>query len=120
MWVLGSVAFLLPAMVIAVQCLTRRTSTTSLQRRPKRLPVLAGQWLNLLSKFGLSGPRTEALSAILLFAAVGLVLSIALAFAPTEPDFDLLARQEAGDLTVSIYGPGHEPSPGKIVLGVLV
>lgn len=120
MWVVGSVAFLLPAMIIAVQCLTRRSAVASIQRLPKRSPVFAGQWLELLNKLGVSGTRAEAVSAVILLTVAGSALAIASSFAPADADLDLLAQQEAGDLTVSIYGPGHTAATGQVVIAALV
>lgn len=120
MWVVGSIAFLLPAMLIAVQCLSRRPEAKLVRRIPKRSPVFAGRWLKLLGKLGLHGPKAEVVSVIFLYITVAASFSVAVAYAPADPDFDLLARQEAGDLTVSIYGPGHTAYAGEVVIGALV
>ncbi len=42
MWVVGSIAFLIPAMPIAVQCLTHRAALPQPQRLKKRKPIFAG------------------------------------------------------------------------------
>lgn len=120
MWVVGSVVFLVPAMLIAVRCLTRRSVGYAIQRLPKRMPAFAGMWRRFLSKLGLKGTRGDAASAAVLFAVVGLGLGVAVAFAPADDDLDLLARQEAGELVISLYGPEHATTTGPLVFGVLV
>ena len=73
MWVVGSLAFVVPAMVIAVQCLSRKPSrepiasrrreTTSLDALPQAVPFLSrflpARW---------TGERIEAVSFVVLFA----------------------------------------------------
>jgi putative membrane protein len=104
MWVIGSVAFLIPAMLIAVQCLTRRTTLPQAQRLRKRQPILAGVWQRATSKLGLSSRGADAVSFLALFLAMGLAFSAALAFSGSdEDDLALRASQQAGDLKLSVY-----------------
>src|SRR5271157_5163073 len=80
MWVVGSVAFLVPAMMIAVQCLSKPTSPADAQ--PQRNAHGIFEWLRarptslpyarLQKKFG--AHRFEAITFIVLVAACGLIL----------------------------------------------
>jgi cytochrome c oxidase assembly factor CtaG len=104
MWVVGSAAFLVPAILIAVECLTKRTTAGLVARLRKHRPVLEGAWRGVLSKFGLCGRRAEAASFIVLFVAAGLVFTAALALPGSDEDELILrAKQYTGDLGVSIY-----------------
>lgn len=120
MWVLGSVAFLVPAMVIAVECLTQRASPAGAQRLRKRAPVLSGAWLRMLRGIGLAGTKAEAVSFAVLYFAAAIVFCAALARTTPAEDLDLIARQDAGDLSVAVYGPGHTATTGRTTFGVLV
>jgi putative membrane protein len=104
MWVI--VAFLVPAMLIAVQCLGRRSMLAHQQRLKKRRPRFAGRWRQAMLKLGLSSRAADAVSFVALFVATGLAVSVALAFSRSgDDDLVLRARQQAADLTLSVYAP---------------
>ena len=86
MWVVGSVAFLIPAMLIAVQCLTRHAALPQPQRLPKRKPILAGTCPRAMAKLGLSSWSADAVSFLALFLALGLGFSAVLAFSGSDED----------------------------------
>jgi cytochrome c oxidase assembly factor CtaG len=119
MWVLGSAVFLVPAVLIAVQCLTPPGAIKHVERLPKRRPLLEYSWVRLLSKLGLRGRNAEVFSFVVIFVVVGLTFSATALLSGPDGDLDLLAQQEAGDLTVTVYGPA-EISIGKNTFGVLV
>jgi len=111
MWVVGSAAFLIPAMLIAVQCLSRR-NVAAPPRLTKREPLLAGEWQRLAASFGMTARTAEAISFIALLLAVGLAFTAALAFSGSDDDALVLrAKQQVGSLVVSAY------SPGDVVVG---
>ncbi len=108
MWVMGSMAYLIPAVLIAVQCLARRPITSQVQRLEKRTPLFAGSWLRTMAKLGLSGTKAEALSFITLFLATGLAFSAVIAFSGSDDDdLALRERQQTGNLVVSVYAPSN-------------
>ena len=121
MWVVGSVAFLIPAMLIAVQCLTRHTALPQLQRLKKRKPILAGRWQPAMAKLGLSSSGADAVSFLAFFLALGLGFSALLAFSGSDEDeLTVRAQQQAGDFTLSVYTPGGALSVGENDISVLV
>jgi hypothetical protein len=119
--VVGSLAFLIPAILIAVQCLARRATLLPVQRLKKRKAVLAGSWQHTMAKLGLGSQRAEALSFLALFIAVALGFWAVLAFAGgDDDDLVLRAKQQAGNLIVSVYAPGDELIVGENDISVLV
>lgn len=106
MWVIGSAAFLIPAMLIAVQCLSRRNILLPAERLKKRQPHLAGTWLNVTARFGVSSASAQAISFIALFVLAGAAFTTALAFSGADNDALVLrAKQRVGALFVSVYAP---------------
>ncbi len=121
MWVVGSIAFLLPAMLIAVQCLSRRTTLPQLQRLKKHKALLAGAWQHTMTKSGLSSRRADAISFLALFLAAGLAFSAVLAFSgPDSDELALRARQQVGDLKLTAYTSGDNLEIGPNDISVLV
>jgi hypothetical protein len=119
MWVLGAFAFLVPAMLIAVECLAHRRML-HLQRLTKRRPILAGSWHRAVAKLGLSLRAADTISFVVLFLAVGLAFSAVMASAgPDEDDLAVRARQQSRDLAVSVYA-GDELTVGANDISVLV
>jgi len=113
MWVLGSVAFLIPAMIIAVQYLSRRTSVLAEQATPKAQssshlsqgarPIL---WVRGWLQRQLGASRLEAITFILLFAVAGLGLA-ALASGPSDDDDQVLKmRATSGTFAVAVFAAG--------------
>jgi cytochrome c oxidase assembly factor CtaG len=108
MWVLGSAAFLIPAMLIAVQCLTRRAILMAPQRLKKRRPLLTGTWLHVTTRFGISSASAEATSFLASFVLVGAAFTAALALPGADDDALVLrAKQRVGALLVSVYTAGE-------------
>lgn len=121
MWVVGSVAFLIPAMLIAVQCLSRRAMLPQLQRLKKRKPIFSGRWQHAMAEFGLGSRAADAASFLALFLAAGLAFSAALAFSGSDEDeLVLRAKQTVGSIAVSVYTSGDELAVGANQISVLV
>jgi cytochrome c oxidase assembly factor CtaG len=121
MWVIGSLAFLVPAMLIAVECLTRPVQLPQLQRFKKHKAIFAGSWRHVMSKFGLGSRGADALSFVALFLAVGLAFSAVLAFSVSDDD-ELVARaqQTTGNLSVLVYSSDEHLIVGENDISVLV
>jgi cytochrome c oxidase assembly factor CtaG len=121
MWVVGSVAFLIPAMLIAVQCLARQAAVPELQRLKKRKPILAGSWQRAMAKFGFNSVRADAVSFLALFVATGLAFSALLAFSGSDED-ELVpqARQQTAAIRLTIYTSGDNLDIGANDISVLV
>ncbi len=110
MWVVGSLAFIVPAIVIAVQCLSRKPSresitpvrrreTTSLDALPQAVPFLSrflpARW---------RGERIEAISFVVLFAVTCLCFAGLLTAGSNDDDNQALRFKGAsGPFTVAVF-----------------
>jgi len=121
MWVVGSIAFLIPAMPIAVQCLTHRASLPAPLRLEKRKPILAGSWQRRMRKFGVSSWGADAVSFVGLFLIAGLSFSAVLALSGADEDqLVLRVQQQAGDLKLTAYTYDQHLDVGENNISVLV
>jgi cytochrome c oxidase assembly factor CtaG len=106
MWVVGSAAFLIPALLIAVQCLTRRAPAALAPGLKKRKPLFAGAWRETMARFGIATSTAEVISFVALFVAIGAAFTAALAFSgPDDDALVLRARRQVGSILVSVYTP---------------
>ena len=129
MWVMGGFAFVVPAMVIAVQCL---------QTRPREQPVSTPRGLKSLSldallsfshrlSFGgsllrrrLSTRAVEAISFLLIFAMAGLGLAYLASSSSDDDDQVLRLHAQSGAFAVSVFGPAGDLETGPTDFSVLV
>jgi hypothetical protein len=129
MWVMGSLAFVVPAIVIAVQCLqsNRRQAQAASARKPEPssfyglLALLqrrsfAGRFL----RARLSSRRVEAISFLLLFAVTGLCLAHLASNSSDDDDQVLRWRGQFGPFAVSIFAPAGDLKPGSSDFSALV
>jgi cytochrome c oxidase assembly factor CtaG len=130
MWVVGSLAFVVPAIAIAVECLSskgsRRNSVpTSVSRigipvSPFKLlpsmPVIS--WL---SPSRLRSRTVEAVSFVVLFVVMGLSLAF-LVSSHTSDDDDQTLRFSgpSGPFLVAVFGQPGDLSAGRTNFGILV
>jgi len=124
MWVMGSLAFLVPAVVIAVQCLS---STTSIGKLP--LVSARSDWLViprpiaallawLRRRFG--ARRLEVLTFVIWFAIAGIGLA-ALAVRPSDDDDQTLRmRANSGPFAVAVFSAPGDLTAGANTFSVLV
>jgi len=116
MWVVGSLAFVVPAVVIAVQCL----SSGSAWRRELPLPSARSSSFAALRSLAaflawprqrLGACRVEALSFVVWFAVAGISLA-ALAGRPSDDDDQALRmRASSGPFAVAVFtAPGDLPA----------
>lgn len=129
MWVMGSLAFVVPAIVIAVQCLqsNRLQPQVASARKPEPssldgLVALSQQVLfaGRLLRRRVSGRRVEAISFLLLFAVTGLCLAHLASSSSDDDDQALRLREQSGPFAVSIFAPAGDLKPGPSDFSLLV
>ncbi len=127
MWVVGSLAFVVPAIVIAVQCLSRKSShesvapvrrreTTSLDTLPQSAPffsrILPARW---------RGERMEAVSFVVLFAITCLCFAGLLTAGSNDDDSQAFRfNGSSGPFTVAVFTPAGDLTVGSSPFSVLV
>jgi cytochrome c oxidase assembly factor CtaG len=127
MWVVGSTVFLIPATVIAVQLLSRRTPAAVGNPVPVRERSLdaifaVGRGLAFPSRLLRRRLRTEtieAVSFVVLLVAAGLCLA-ALASRPSDDDQALRLLQVTGPFVVSIFALPGDLDAGRSEFNMLV
>jgi len=127
MWVMGSLAFVAPAIVIAVQCLQtmpreqhglppgKLPSLDALMSLADRL-LFGGRWL----RRRLSTRAIEAISFLLIFAVAGLGLAHLASSSSDDDDQVLRLHQQSGAFALSVFAPAGDLDPGSTDFGVLV
>lgn len=124
MWVMGSMAFLVPAVVIAVQCLSsgkpgfnRDTGARSADGVPvSGWAVTSAE--EMRKRFGAA--RIQAITFVVLLAAASLTLAASASGGSDDDDQALRTRSEAGPYVVSVFAaPGDLPA-GSSTFSVLV
>jgi hypothetical protein len=124
MWVVGSVAFIIPAILIAIQCLTRRRTEVPFPslRRPETSAEGASSHpaARVLLPNRLNSRAFEAASFVALFL-ISAAAFVALSSQASDDDDQVLRlSQQQGPFAISVYGPSGELSPGHADFGVLV
>jgi cytochrome c oxidase assembly factor CtaG len=130
MWVAGSLAFVVPAIVIAIQCLSRnipRDATASTRRRetasfglllsrPRETPLLSR-----LMNGRRSSERMEAFSFVVLFAAASLCFTGLLATGSNDDDNQTLKfKESSGPFAVAVFSAPGDLAAGPSEFSVLV
>ncbi len=123
MWVMGSLAFLVPAMLIAVHCLSGRKAAPELQAKSSRRSVSQ----NARPHFSLHGwpqrqpgaPRLEAMTFVLLFAVSGVCLAALASGSSGDDDQVLRMHATSGPFAVAVFAAGDLPT-GSNSFSVLV
>ena len=129
MWVAGSLAFIFPAVLIAIQCLARRRSDRVAQflRRDdtsfvERMPSAASPPSKPHKLFGRRirpGPF-EAASFVILFVIVAAGFVALARLSADDDDQVLRVSQRAGAFVVSLYGLAGDIPVGEAGFAVLV
>ncbi len=132
MWVLGSLAYLVPAMVIAVQCLQRRPLPAEPVPPRKREASSLDALLTLPQRFSFANrflrPRLsvrtiEAISFLILFAIAGLALAglASRSFHDGDDDDQVLRlQQQSGPFAVAVFAQPGDLETGRSTFAVLV
>jgi len=130
MWVVGSLAFILPAIVIAVLCLSRKSSpaeSVSTRKRgasPLDALLTAPQRVPFLSRFvqnKRNGKAVEAISFVLLFVVTSLCFVGLLGSGSSDDDDQVVRlRATAGAFAVAVFAPAGDFASGATNVSVLV
>ena len=129
MWVFGSVAFIVPAILIAVQCLSRQRAEYVAPSPPQPEPSIAGplplpatQRTPLSSLFGVraSSRSFEVASFLALFVLVAVAFAVFSRNSSDDDDQVLRLAQPSGSFAIAIYGPAGEMPAGPASFAVLV
>jgi cytochrome c oxidase assembly factor CtaG len=130
MWVLGSLAYLVPAIAIAVQCLQPRPLSVedapARKREPSPLDSLPSlpQRLSFADRFlrpRMSVRAVEAISFLLLFAIAGVGLAFLTSVSSSDDDDQVLRlQQQSGPFAVAVFGQNGNPDSGPATFSVLV
>jgi len=130
MWVVGSLAYIVPAILIAMQCLSRKrlhaevavvgkrdaSVLDDILAAPQRIPYVS-QFVR--SRF--SGKTIEAASFVLLFVAACLCFAGLLASGSGDDDDQVVRlRATSGPFAVSVYAPPGDFAAGPTTISVLV
>lgn len=130
MWVIGSLAFVLPAIAVTVECL----STKVLQHKTvpggaSRIALPASAWwpLSWIPLIGsqpqpqLRGRAVEAASFLVLFVVLGLCFAVFLSSDAKDDDNQALRFQgQSGPFLVAVFGEPGDLSAGQTNFGILV
>jgi cytochrome c oxidase assembly factor CtaG len=129
MWVVGSLAFLVPAVVIAIECLQCRAYRVEFGYAGKR----GAAWLDGVFEFAerfsvgyrplktkLGARAVEAIWFALLFVVTGLALA-GLASRPSDDDDQVVRlQQQSGPFAVTVFAPAGDLESGATSFSVLI
>jgi len=131
MWVIGSVAYIVPAIVIAVQCLSRKTMQPP-PVPPRRLEpsldddelMATSHKIQFVPRFlqgRLTGKAVEAITFGLLFAIAGACFAGLLAFDSSGDDKQVLRfKGTSGPFALAVFSPAGDLDAGSSPFSVLV
>jgi cytochrome c oxidase assembly factor CtaG len=130
MWVLGSLAYLVPAMVIAIHCLQHRPLPAEVAPSRKREASSLDTLLTLPQRFSftnrwlrtrLSLRTIEATSFLILFAIAGLGLAgLVSRWSHDDDDQVLRLQQQSGPFAVAVFAQPGDLEAGPSTFAVLV
>ena len=127
MWVMGSTVFLIPAIIIAVQCLSGRESLPSAVTRLETQPFDAvfawGRRLSFAPRMLRNRLRTstaEAVTFIVIFTVAGLCLAALASGGSEDDDLALRSSQTSGPFVVSVFALPGDLDAGSSEFSVLV
>ncbi len=126
MWVLGSLAFVVPAVIIAVQCLSRHNTMPAVNPRVTDDSVvtrmLGGIESGLRFRFAatrLHSRIAQAMTFTFLFGVTGLCFAYLLS-APVDDDQVLRWRGQSDHFDVAVYGPSGDIPISSTAFSVVV
>jgi cytochrome c oxidase assembly factor CtaG len=125
MWVLGGFAYVFPAVVIAVQCLSSRRPGKVVAARRNRIEEaqsLRGKIPSLgdFLRPRLNGRTAEAVWFVILFVATGVCFSFLIATSSDDDDQALRLWKQSGPFSIAVFAPSGDLQAGPTSFGVLV
>jgi cytochrome c oxidase assembly factor CtaG len=120
MWVVGSLAFIVPAILIAIQCLTRRRTEVPVLLSRRTEGISSPPEAKVLFANRLNSRAFEVISFVMLFVVTAAAFVTLSSSASDDDDQILRLSRQEGPFAISIYGPSVELSPGHANFGVLV
>ncbi len=129
MWVMGAIPFIIPAIVIAMQCLQTRprqpraSSPRKLESSSLDAIVSLSQRLSFADRLlrrRFSTRTIETISFLLIFAVAGIGLAYLASSSSDDDDQVLRLHQQSGAFAVSVFAPGGALETGSSDFSVLV
>ena len=129
MWVMGGFAFVVPAVVIALQCLQTRPHEKHLSSASKLESSSLGALVSLSRRMSFGGRwlrrrwsarAVEAISFLLIFAVAGFGLAYLASGSSDDDDQVLRLHEQSGAFTVSVFAPAGDLETGSSDFNVLV
>ncbi len=127
MWVMGSTVFLIPATVIAVQCLSSRSPSPGVAARVESQSFdaifAAGRRLSFAPRMLRNRFRAatiEAITFVVIFAGVGLTVAALASGGADDDDVALRTSQVSGPFLISVFALPGDLDAGHSEFSVLV
>ncbi len=126
MWVLGGFAYVVPAIIIAVQCLSarpQRRRIAPIRNKPAEEPRSLRGKFPLLTDFlrpRISSRAVEAVWFVIVFAITGLCFSFLITTSSDDDDQALRLWKQIGSFSVAVFAPPGDLEAGPTSFGVLV
>ncbi len=128
MWVVGSLAFIVPAILIAIECLSRRKPQRTMPLAHRNEASFAdrrgsGSSGSIPARlfWGRPSPQSiEVISFLLLFALIAGGFVTLSRSSTDDDDQVLLLSQQSGPLAIAVYGPAGEIPVSSVSFAVLV
>ena len=125
MWVMGSLAFVVPAIVIAVECLQGTTLVREKlpARRVSRQRVEILRRISSTTRFvraRIGHRRAEAVSFLILFLLVGVCLARLASGSDADDENTVRLRKDSGRFALTVLAPAGDLEAGSAEFSVLV
>lgn len=129
MWVVGSLAFVLPAVLIAVRCLSTTAPKPKTVRRATRRALPDSSWSHLpripvlgrLPQSHLWGRAVQATSFLPLFGVIGLCFAALASSGGRDDDSQVLRfNRQSGPFTLAVFAQPRDVSPGPNRFSIMV
>jgi cytochrome c oxidase assembly factor CtaG len=127
MWVMGSIVFVIPAIIVAVQCLSTRKPSPGVVTRSQTpsfdAVFIVGRRLSFAPRMlrrRFSASTVEAITFVAIFVAAGLCLAALASGGPDDDDVALRLSQTSGPFVVSVFALPGDLDAGRSEFSVLV
>ncbi|MGB7553361.1 MAG: cytochrome c oxidase assembly protein [Candidatus Korobacteraceae bacterium] len=126
MWVLGGFAYVFPAVVIAINCLSKRSGQPNVipprREHVNEAPSPRGKFplLGDLLRPKLGGKTGEMVWFVAVFVATGLCFAFLIANSSDDDDQALRVWTQTGPFSIAVFAPSGDLPAGPTNLGVLV